>query len=217
MNYKHDSDIINNDLKGEICMKIVALVGSNRKESFNKKLAVYMQNRYQTTVEIEILPIEKLPMYNEDDELTPPDIVTDIKKKVADSDGVLFVTPEYNHSIPAFLKNAIDWFSRVDKVMVNKPVMIVGSSPGALGTVRAQVHFRQILNSPGISALTLPGNEVFIGSVHEKLDDSGKLVHEPTIQFIDTVMDNFINWVNKQSNKNNAWIISIHACFFVLV
>ena len=198
MNYVHVSDTINTDLKGEIFMKIVALVGSNRKESFNKKLAVYMQNRYKMTAEIEILPIEKLPMYNQDDELTPPEIVTEIKKKVAESDGVLFVTPEYNHSIPAFLKNAIDWFSRVDKVMVNKPVMIVGSSPGALGSVRAQVHLRQILNSPGISALTLPGNEVIIGAVHEKLDDSGKLVHEPTIQFIDTVMDNFVNWVNKQ-------------------
>jgi chromate reductase, NAD(P)H dehydrogenase (quinone) len=180
-------------------VKITALVGSNRKDSFNKKLALYMQTRYQTTVEIEILPIEKLPMYNQDDELTPPEIVTEIKKKVAESDGVLFVTPEYNHSIPAFLKNAIDWFSRVDKVMVNKPVMIVGSSPGVLGTARAQMHLRQILNSPGISALTLPGNEVFIGAVHEKLNESGMLIHEPTIQFLDTVMDNYINWITKQS------------------
>jgi chromate reductase, NAD(P)H dehydrogenase (quinone) len=198
INFKQ-GDNINSDMKGEIFMKIVALVGSNRKESLNKKLAVFMQNRYQTTAEIEILPIEKLPMYNQDDELTPPEIVTEIKKKVADSDGVLFVTPEYNHSIPAFLKNAIDWFSRVDKVMVNKPVMIVGSSPGVLGTVRAQMHLRQILNSPGISALTLPGNEVFIGAIQEKLDESGSLVHEPTIQFIDTVMDNYINWIKKQS------------------
>lgn len=186
-------------MKGEIFVKIAALVGSNRKDSFNKKLALYMQKRYRGTVEIEILPIEKLPMYNQDDELTPPEIVTEIKKKVADSDGVLFVTPEYNHSIPAFLKNAIDWFSRVDKVMAGKPVMIVGGSPGVLGTARAQMHLRQILNSPGISALTLPGNEVFIGAVHEKLDEFGSLVHEPTVQFIDTVMDNYINWIKKQS------------------
>lgn len=186
-------------MKGEIYMKIAVLVGSNRKESFNKKLAVFMQKRYQATAEFEILPIEQLPMYNQDDELTPPEIVTDIKQKVAQSNGVLFVTPEYNHSIPAFLKNAIDWFSRVDKVMVNKPVLIVGSSPGVLGTVRAQMHLRQILNSPGISALTLPGNEVFIGAVHEKLDESGNLVHVPTIQFIDTAMDNYINWIKKQS------------------
>jgi chromate reductase, NAD(P)H dehydrogenase (quinone) len=178
-------------------MKIVAIVGSNRKESYNKKLAVYLQRRYQMNVEIEILPIEQLPMYNQDDELNPPAIVNDIKNKVKESDAVLFITPEYNHSVPAFLKNAIDWFSRVDKVLVNKPVMVMGSSMGALGSVRAQIHLRQILNSPGISALTLPGNEVIIGAVHEKLDESGKLIHEPTIQFLDTVMNNFVEWVKK--------------------
>lgn len=199
MNLNPESVKISSDRKERFLLKIVALVGSNRKESFNKKIAVYMQERYQMKAGIEILPIEKLPMYNQDDELNPPAIVTEIKKQVLESDGVLFVTPEYNHSIPAFLKNAIDWFSRVDKVMVNKPVMIVGSSPGALGTARAQMHLRQILNSPGIAALTLPGNEVFIGAVNEKIDETGKLIHEPTIQFIDNVMDNFINWINKQN------------------
>jgi chromate reductase, NAD(P)H dehydrogenase (quinone) len=178
-------------------MKIVAIVGSNRKESYNKKLAVYMQKHYLNAVEIEILPIENLPMYNQDDELTPPSNVTEIKNKVKECDGILMITPEYNHSIPAFLKNAIDWFSRVDKVMVNKPVMVMGSSMGALGSVRAQMHLRQILNSPGIAARTLPGNEVIIGAIHEKLDESGSLIHEPTIQFIDTVMNNFMDWVKK--------------------
>jgi chromate reductase, NAD(P)H dehydrogenase (quinone) len=178
-------------------MKIVAIVGSNRKESYNKKLAVYLQKRYQMNVDIEILPIEQLPMYNQDDELNPPDIVNEIKSRVKESDGVLFITPEYNHSVPAFLKNAIDWFSRVDKVLVNKPVMVMGSSLGALGSVRAQIHLRQILNSPGIAALTLPGNEVIIGSVHEKLDETGKLIHEPTIQFLDTVLNNFVEWVKR--------------------
>lgn len=178
-------------------MKLVALVGSNRKESYNKKLTTYIQKRYQEKVEIEILPIEKLPMYNQDDELNPQPIVQEIKAKVSESDGILIATPEYNHSIPAVLKNAIDWFSRVDKVMIKKPVMIVGGSGGVLGTVRAQMHLRQILNSPGVSALPLPGNEVFIGTLHEKLDDSGDLIHEPTIQFLDNVMTNFIDWVEK--------------------
>lgn len=178
-------------------MKLVALVGSNRKESYNKKLTTYIQKRYQEKVEIEILPIEKLPMYNQDDELNPQPIVQEIKAKVSESDGILIATPEYNHSIPAVLKNAIDWFSRVDKVMIKKPVMIVGGSGGVLGTVRAQMHLRQILNSPGVSALPLPGNEVFIGTLHEKLDDSGDLIHEPTTQFLDNVMTNFIDWVEK--------------------
>jgi chromate reductase, NAD(P)H dehydrogenase (quinone) len=199
MNYIPKSVKINSKQKGEVFLKIIAIVGSNRKESYNKKLAGYMQKRYQMKAEIEILPIEELPMYNQDDELTPPAIVTEIKKQVAESDGVLIVTPEYNHSVPAFLKNAIDWFSRVDKVMVNKPVMIVGSSTGVLGTARAQMHLRQILNSPGIAALTLPGNEVFIGAVNEKIDESGNLIHEPTIQFLDSVMDNYLNWIHKQN------------------
>ncbi|MBS4174720.1 NADPH-dependent FMN reductase [Bacillus sp. FJAT-49736] len=181
-------------------MKIVALVGSNRKESYNKKLAVYMQERYKGKLDIEILPIEQLPMYNQDDELNPADIVKDIKGKVLESDGILIVTPEYNHSIPAVLKNAIDWFSRVERVMVHKPVMIAGGSGGVLGTVRAQMHLRQIMNSPGVSALTLPGNEVFIGAIQSKLDETGKLVDEATIQFLDKVVENFIDWI-KQTKR----------------
>lgn len=181
-------------------MKIVAIVGSIRKESYNKKLVFFMKKYFHDTVDIEILPIAELPIYNEDHELTPPDIVKNIKKKIAESDGILIATPEYNHSIPGVLKNALDWFSRVDKVMVNKPVMIVGGTAGALGTVRAQIHLRQILNSPGISALTLPGNEVLIGAIHEKLDASGKLIHEPTVNFINNVMNNFIDWIQKNKS-----------------
>jgi len=178
-------------------MKIAAFVGSNRKESYNKKLTLYMQKRYQQQVEIEILPIENLPMYNQDDELSPPAIVMEIRNKILESDGILIATPEYNHSVPGFLKNAIDWLSRVERVMVRKPVMIVGASGGVLGTARAQMHLRQILNSPGIAALTLPGNEVFIGSIQDKIDESGNLTHEPTIQFLDNVVHNFMDWVEK--------------------
>ncbi|RLL44909.1 NAD(P)H-dependent oxidoreductase [Oceanobacillus piezotolerans] len=178
-------------------MKIVAMVGSNRSDSYNMQLATFMQKRYAQKVEIEILPINKLPFYNQDDELNPPEIVKEIRNKIKESDGILFVTPEYNASIPGVLKNAIDWFSRVEKVMVNKPAMIVGASMGALGTVKAQLQLRQILNSQGVSTLTLPGNEVYVGSVHEKIDENGNLIDESTIQFIDTVVDNFMNWIEK--------------------
>lgn len=178
-------------------MKLSILVGSLQKESVNKKLAAFIQSRYAERAEIEILPIEKLPMYNQDDELDPPAIVKEVKQKIKDSDGVLMITPEYNHSIPGVLKNAIDWFSRVDKVMVKKPVMIAGASPGLLGTARAQMHLRQILNSPGIAAFTLPGNEIFISSSHQKFDEDGNVTDEPTVQFIDSVMDNFVDWINK--------------------
>ncbi|NMA82610.1 MAG: NAD(P)H-dependent oxidoreductase [Epulopiscium sp.] len=178
-------------------VKIVALVGSNRKESYNKKLVLFIQERYKNEVHIEILPIGDLPMYNQDDELALPSVVEEIKKKISESDGVLIATPEYNHSISGVLKNALDWFSRVNRSMMNKPVMIVGASMGELGTVRAQGHLRQILNAPGLSALVLPGNEVFIGNIHEKINTEGVLIHKPTINFIDKVMMNFIEWMDR--------------------
>ena len=178
-------------------MKIAAIAGNNRKESINKKIIQFMKERYKDKIDIEIVSIENLPMYNEDHELMPPDIVTEFKSEIADCDGVLIATPEYNHSITAVLKNALDWCSRVDRVMENKPVMIIGATPGILGTVRAQEHLRQILNSPGISAITMPGNEVFIGQVHEKVDESGNIIHEPTLKFLDSIMDQFKLWVRK--------------------
>ncbi|CDQ40842.1 MULTISPECIES: NADPH-dependent FMN reductase [Virgibacillus] len=178
-------------------MKIVAMVGSNRQDSYNLKLTRFLQKRYTNKVEVEILPIDQLPFYNQDEEYNPPEIVKEIRNKILMSDGVLIATPEYNGSISGMLKNALDWFSRVEQVLVKKPVMIVGASMGAMGTIRAQMHLRQILQAPGIGALTLPGNEVFIGSVHEKMDEQGKLTDEPTIEFVDSVVDNFIDWVEK--------------------
>ncbi|WP_100011275.1 NADPH-dependent FMN reductase [Lentibacillus sediminis] len=175
-------------------MKIAAMVGSNRKGSYNMKLAEYMQERYKAKLDIEILPIDQLPFYSQDEELDPPAIVKEVKDKIKQSDGVLIATPEYNGSISGMLKNAIDWFSRVDTVMVNKPTIVVGASMGGLGTVKAQLQLRQILNAPGLGALVLPGNEVLIGSVHEKMDEAGSLADEQTAQFIDTVVDNYINW-----------------------
>lgn len=181
-------------------MKFVSLVGSYRKESYNQKIFRFIQTRYKHKVQIEEAPIHQLPMFNQDDELDPPSIVNQVKTMIKSSDGILIITPEYNHSVPTILKNALDWASRVEKVIMKKPVMIVGASPGVLGTVRAQEHLRQILKSPGLSAFTLPGNEVFIGQVHEKLDEQGNLIHQPTIEFLDEVMNNFLDWIEKTRN-----------------
>ncbi|GIO21544.1 NADPH-dependent FMN reductase [Oceanobacillus sp. J11TS1] len=177
-------------------MKVAAMIGSNRAESYNKLLVEYMKDRYQDKIEIDILPIQELPFYNQDEELNPPEIVKELRERIKKSDAVLFATPEYNGSISGMLKNAIDWFSRVDLVLVNKPGMIVGASMGVLGTVKAQMQLRQILNSRGVGVLTLPGNEVLIGSVQDKVDEQGKLADEQTIDFLDTVVHNFVQWCN---------------------
>ncbi|GIN40681.1 NADPH-dependent FMN reductase [Heyndrickxia oleronia] len=179
-------------------MKIVAIVGSIRKESYNLKLAKYIQTRYADRFDLEILNIKDLPHYDQDIEMNPPEVVTEFKGKVAEADAVLWVTPEFNYSIPGVLKNAIDWLSRVEKVMIGKPSWIMGATMGALGTVRAQQHLRDILFCPGVGSPLLPGNEVYVGAVHEKIDESGNLTHESTVKFIDLVVDNFINWMNQR-------------------
>ncbi|HLR21271.1 MAG TPA: NADPH-dependent FMN reductase [Tissierellaceae bacterium] len=178
-------------------MKIVAISGSISKDSYNRKLICYMQERYKDKMEIEILSIEDFPMYNEDIELDTPSIVKEAQDKIKESDGILISTPEFNHSIPGALKNALDWFSRVDHVMIGKPSMIMGASQGNLGTVKAQMHLRTILNSRGIGTLNLPGNEVLIGSIQNKVDNRGNLTDQPTIEFLDETIDNYIEWINK--------------------
>jgi chromate reductase len=177
-------------------MNIVALVGSLRKDSFNLNLVKTMQERYNEKLEIKIADIDGLPYFNQDDENNPSKVVTAFKRQIANADGILIATPEYNWSIPSVLKNALDWLSRVDKVLINKPVMIVGASTGMAGTLRAQIHLRQILSSTGLSARVLPpgGNEVLINFADQKFSN-GKLVDEPTLIFMDQITDKFIDWI----------------------
>lgn len=179
-------------------MKVAGLIGSVRSGSYNNLVANYIQKEYKDKMEIDFLNIKELPFFDQELEEDPPEIVKNIKDSIANSDAVLLVTPEYNHSVPGLLKNALDWFSRGEKVMVGKPVIIVGATTGVLGTVRCQIHLRQILASPGLAAKVLPGNEVLIGKVHEKLDTNGNLTDEPTKDFLNTVVENFTKFVNNQ-------------------
>ncbi|TBL76026.1 NADPH-dependent FMN reductase [Paenibacillus thalictri] len=180
-------------------MKVVAIVGSIRKESYNLKLAQYVQKRYKDRFELEIVTLNDIPFYNQDTENDPPAAVTGLKSKIKAADAVLWLTPEYNGTVPGVLVNTIDWLSRVDKVMNGKPSWIMGASMGVLGTVKAQLHLREILFSVGVGSPLLPGNEVYVGACHEKIDAEGNLTHEPTVKFLDMVTDNFVNWMNKQA------------------
>ncbi|WP_102693134.1 NADPH-dependent FMN reductase [Rummeliibacillus pycnus] len=180
-------------------MKVAAIVGSIRKESYNKKLAEFIKKRNTDKFDLEVLTLNDLPMYNQDHENNPSQSVVDFKAKVKAADAVLWVTPEYNGSIPGVLGNAIDWLSRVDQVMIGKPSWIMGASMGVLGTAKAQMHLRDILFSIGLSSPILIGNDVYIGAVHTKFDESGNLTDEGTVQFLDKVVGNFLTWM-KQYN-----------------
>jgi len=178
-------------------MNIITIVGSLRKDSYNKQLAYTMKERYKGKLNIEIADIRSLPFYDQDEENNPPQSVKDFKEVVAKADGVIIVTPEFNWSIPGVLKNALDWASRVDKVFINKPVMTLGTTLGALGTIRAQMHLREILASPGIQAKVLPpgGNEVLIAFANQKFDEqTGQLVDEETLKFLDSKIEAYVQF-----------------------
>lgn len=179
-------------------MKFVALVGSLRKASFNMQLAKTIQERFKDKFELQIPDLRSLPHFDQDEELNPPEVVRQFKQMIKEADGILIIMPEYNWSVPGVLKNAIDWLSRGDKVMIGKPVMTAGVSPGMMGTIRAQLHIRQILASPGVQARLLPpaGNEIVINLAEQKFKD-GRLVDEATLKFVDEVVLRFIDFVQK--------------------
>ncbi len=178
-------------------MNVVALVGSLRKDSYNLKLAKTMQERYANRFTLRIAEIGGLPLYNPDDESNAPESVVLLKRMVKDADAVIVITAEYNWSIPGSLKNALDWISRGDRELRGKPVMTAGVTPTALGTVRAQLHLREILSSPGMWGRIMPpgGNEVLINFAEQKFDAvTGRLTDEVTLEFLDGVIDRFLQF-----------------------
>lgn len=179
-------------------MKIVAIVGSLRKGSYNKQLAATIKERYGKTFELEILDIGLLPHFDQDIETNPPETVIDFKRKVKEADGVIIITPEYNWSIPGVLKNALDWLSRVDKVLIGKPVMTAGAATGLMGTLRAQLHLRQILTALQVKLLPPVGNEILINQASAKFDEeTGKLIDETTLSFLDVVMERYVDFIKE--------------------
>lgn len=188
-------------------MKVAILVGSLRRDSFNMQLALTVQERYKDKFQADIVPIGHLPFFNQDMESDPPADVVAFKEQIKQSDAVILVTPEYNWSVSAVLKNALEWASRGEKVFVGKPVLPMGVSAGVLGTVRAQLHLREMLASPGLSAKMMPpgGNEILVGTAPEKFDpERRRLVHEPTLAFLDTVMDKFVAFVAANTGQPAA-------------
>lgn len=180
-------------------MNVVALVGSLRKDAWNLQLAKTVQERYSEKFRLDIADIASLPHYNQDDEINAPQNVVDFKKQVADADAVMIFTPEYNWSVPGVLKNALDWLSRVHRVLIHKPVTCFGATPVASGTLRAQLELRKILQAPGLNVKLLPPaeNEVLISFAGDKFVD-GRLVDSAELEKLDRVIGNFIDFVNGQ-------------------
>ncbi len=185
--------------------KIAVFVGSLRKESFNRKMANALVTLAPPSLELEIIEIGGLPLYNQDgdDGGKPPAPWTAFRERVRSFDGYLFVTPEYNRSVPAVLKNALDVGSRPygQSVWGGKPGAVVSVSPGATGGFGANHHLRQSLVFLDVPAMQQP--EAYIGGAAQLFEADGRITNESTREFLTKFMVAFAAWVAKNSAKNS--------------
>ena len=159
------------------------IVGSNRRESINRKLAEAIARLAARQFEVRFIRIDDLPMYSQDLEADAPPVVERLKKEIRNVDALLFVTPEHNRDVSALLKNAIDWASRPygQSVWGGKPAFVTGTTPGAIGTALAQHNLRTMLNFLGVH--TLPA-EAYITFKAGLIDAAGEFADESTAQFL---------------------------------
>ena len=184
-------------------LKLIAIVGTNSKRSTNRQLLQYMSKHFADKAEIELVEIKDIPMFNKPADRSVPELVSEIAEKVNAADGVLIGTPEYDHSIPAVLMNALAWLSYGIYPLLNKPVMITGASYGTLGSSRAQLQLRQILNAPEIKANVLP-DEFLLSHSLQAFDPSGDLVDLDVVKKLDAIFDHFRIFVKITDKLRNA-------------
>jgi chromate reductase, NAD(P)H dehydrogenase (quinone) len=178
--------------------QIAVIVGSLRRDSFNRKLATAMAKLAPADFSFKQLEIGDLPLYNQDDDTNQAAPVQRLKAEVIAAQGLMFVTPEYNRSIPGVLKNAIDHASRPygQSAFVGKPAGVLGASVGAIGTSMAQQHLRNILAYLDMPTLGQP--EAFIYAQAGLFDATGS-IGEASRKFLQTWMDQYVAWVKKHA------------------
>jgi chromate reductase len=175
-------------------MKILGISGSLRKASYNTAALRVASEVAPEGVTIEIADISEIPLYNDDVRAQGyPAAVERFREQIRAADALLFATPEYNYSVSGVLKNAIDWASRPpDQPLAGKPAAVMGASGGPVGTARAQYHLRQMGVFVDLKFLNKP--EVMIGTVQDRCDAEGRLIHEPTREMIKKLVAALVEW-----------------------
>lgn len=182
-------------------LKIAVVVGSLRKDSLNRKLALALANLAPAGVTFEHVRIDDLPLYNQDQDGNQAEPVRRLKGEIAAADGVLFVAAEYNRSIPGVLKNAIDNASRPygQSAWAGKPAGVIGISVGAIGTALAQQHLRNVLAYLDMPTLGQP--EAFVQNKEGLFDDKGHVGIESTREFLKGWVEKYVAWVKANGKK----------------
>ena len=180
--------------------QVAVIVGSNRRESINRKYAQALIKLGAGKFEAKIARIDDLPMFNQDHEANLPPEVVRFKDEIRKADGVLIVTPEHDRSMPAVLKNAVDWGARPfgTSVWPGKPAFITGTTGGAIGTALMQAHLRTVMLGLG---MTLLGGEAYVTNKPGLFDDQGNVGDEGTQKFLQGFVDRFAVLVGKLSAK----------------
>lgn len=182
---------------------ILGIAGSLRRESYNRSLLRAAAELVPEGVRLETFELDGIPMFNQDEEQNPHPKVAELKQRVRAADAILFVTPEYNYSIPGVLKNAIDCASRPygDSAWAGKPVAVMGASVGTLGTARAQYHLRQTFVFLDMHAVNQP--EVMVANASNRFDENGKLTDETTKKLVQQLLAGLVNWTRRLSTPTD--------------
>jgi chromate reductase len=180
-------------------IRILGIAGSLRRDSYNRAALRAATELAPGGASIETFELDGIPVFNQDEEQNPPAKVVELKKRIREADAILFVTPEYNYSVPGVLKNAIDWASRPygDSAWNGKPAAIMGASVGTIGTARAQYHLRQMMVFLNMFPVNQP--EVMIGNASERFDAQGNLTDDATKEFIRQLLQNLVDWTSRIS------------------
>jgi chromate reductase len=178
-------------------VSILGIPGSLRKASYNKAALRAAQELLPAGVTLEILDLDGIPPFNEDDERVLPARVVELKARIRETDAIMIATPEYNYSVPGVLKNAIDWASRPygDNAWDGKPVALMGASPGSQGTARAQYHLRQTFVFLNMYPLNRP--EVMISNAPQRFDAQGHLADEGLRTRIRQLLEALVAWTRR--------------------
>lgn len=177
-------------------IRILGFVGSLRKASLNRALLRAAQKLVPEGMTIDAFDLIDIPLFNADVEAQgDPPAVAQFKNAIRAADGVMMVTPEYNHGVPGVMKNAVDWASRParDAALNGKPVGLIGASPGQTGSARGQSQLRQAFEFT--NSYCMPQPEILVYRAHEKFDAAGNLTDEKTAEYLAKYLEAFKAWV----------------------